>query len=90
MSLPDRVPLDLIMVVIALAAAILFAFTNRPWYQTGILVVVACIWGTEVAILTSTLPDKQALYLRLHTPFAITTSVAVIALYVLRRMGPRT
>jgi hypothetical protein len=81
----DRVPLDMVMVVVALLVAVLFAVTNRPWYQTGILVLVACAWGTEVTILTSHLPEKQALYARWHPVFALSTSAAVIVLYVLRR-----
>jgi hypothetical protein len=85
----ERVPLDLVMVAVALLAAVLYAFTNRPWYQTGILLLIACIWGAEATVLTSHLADKPALYGRWHPIFAVTTSVAVIALYVLRRFRPR-
>jgi len=89
MIFTDRVPIDLVMVAVALLASLLYAYTRRPWYQTGILLLVACVWGAEATVLTSHLADKQALYARWHPIFAVTTSVAVIALYVLRRVRPR-
>jgi uncharacterized membrane protein len=85
MNFTDRVPLDLVMVAVALLAAILYVFTGRPWYQTGILLLIACVWASEVAILTSHLAERQTLYARTHPVFAAITSIAVIVLYLLRR-----
>lgn len=89
MTFFDRVPLDLGLAGIALCLALAFAVTSKPWYQTAILVLVACVWGSEAAVLASHLAQKQAIYLRWHPVFAVTTSVAVIALYALRRFGRR-
>jgi hypothetical protein len=84
----NRVPIDLAMVAFALVIAGLFVYTKRPWYQTGILVLVACMWGAEAAVLSSDIATKQVLYAHWHPVFAIITSAAVIALYLLRRLRP--
>jgi hypothetical protein len=80
-----RIPLDVVMALLAMAAAVLYVVTGRPRYQTAILLVVACVWGTEAIVLSSNMPTKLAVYATWHPIFAVTTSIAVIVLYLLRR-----
>ena len=87
-GLPDRVPLDVIMVVIALAAAILLRLPESTLVSDRHPARPSHAFGARRSRSSRRrCPTNNSCTLGWHPPFAVTTSVAVIALYVLRRIN---
>jgi hypothetical protein len=83
-----RIPLDTVLVALALVGAIAFVLFDRPKLHVGLMLFVASVWGAELAIVVSHAPAAPALYERLHTPLSIATTIALLAIFVTRRPPP--